>query len=80
MLQPAPWCLTVQECSAGRLIAVFTRCTVLLPVSNSRATFSTPLPLASAARIAASFWGLILARPIGFPLLVPIARARAMPA
>ncbi len=47
---------------------------MLLPVPSSRATFNTPLPLASAARIAASFSGLTLARPIGLPLLVPVAR------
>ncbi len=47
---------------------------MLLPVPSSRATFNTPLPLASAARIAASFCGLTLARPIGLPLLVPVAR------
>ena len=53
----------VQRCrSADSAIAALTRCTVLLPVRNSRATFSTPLPLASATRIAASFCGLTLAR------------------
>jgi hypothetical protein len=33
-----------------------------------------PLPLASAARIAASLVASILARPIGLPLLVPFSR------
>jgi hypothetical protein len=37
-----------------------------------------PLPLASAARMAASLDGAILALPIGFPLLVPCARALAI--
>ncbi len=40
---------------------------MLLPVPSSRATFKTPLSLASAARIAAYFCGLIIARPIGLP-------------
>jgi hypothetical protein len=56
------------------------RCTTLLPVPNSRATLRMPLPLASAARMASSLDGAILALPIGLPLLVPCARALAMPA
>jgi hypothetical protein len=54
------------------------RCTTLLPVPNSRATFKMPLPLASAALIAGSLAGSILALPIGLPLLVPCARALGM--
>src|SRR6266446_10580154 len=39
------------------------RCTTLLPVPNSRATFKMPLPLASAARMAASVAGSTPALP-----------------
>ena len=59
----------------ARAISDLIRCTTLVPVLNSRAVLRMPLPLASAARIAASFVASILARPIGFPLLVPFSRA-----
>ena len=66
--------------SLARAISDLIRCTTLVPVLNSRAVLRTPLPLASAARIAASVVASILARPIGFPLLVPFSRALASPA
>src|SRR5262249_27846994 len=66
--------------SLARAISALIRCTTLVPVLNSRAALRMPLPLASAARIAASFVASILARPIGFPLLVPFSRALASPA
>jgi hypothetical protein len=56
------------------------RCTTLLPAPNSRATFRIPLPLASAARMAASLAGAILALPIGVAALGALgARALGRP-
>jgi hypothetical protein len=50
------------------------RCTTRLPVPNSRATFKMPLPLASAARMAASLAGYP-------PSIVPLeARRQQFPA
>ena len=60
-------------------ISAFIRCTTLVPVPHSRAVLRMPLPLPSAERIAASFDVLILARPIGLPLLVPFSRALVSP-
>src|SRR6516162_3005136 len=74
----------VEACYApalsARAISALIRCTTLVPVLHSRAVLRMPLPFASAARIAASFVTSILARPIGFPLLVPFSRALASPA
>src|SRR6516162_974479 len=64
----------------ARVISRLIRCTVPVPTLHSRAVLRMPVPLASSARMTASFLLSIHGRPIGLPLWVPLIRALAIPA
>jgi hypothetical protein len=67
--------------SSGYAAAPAILCTVPTPTPNSAAILCIPLPPAcSAAWMLRSTARSIFGRPIGLPLLVPLARARARPA